>query len=133
MGKKVRDISGKETREGKIIKVFERYEDGFPQIVAVQWDECVSIEIVLHPDKDEFIIKGLIFKCPKCGNKLEMFYDTAVRNKCIFCGAEILTNLETLPVVEEPKEIIEITEKLKSINYNYSIDESNEVKGVWEE
>ncbi|MEN3012869.1 MAG: DNA methyltransferase [Dictyoglomus thermophilum] len=118
MGVKVRDISGKKTKEGRIVKIIERYEDGFPKIVVVQWDGYASVEFVLHPEEDEFIMEGLIFKCPKCGAKLEEPYDPAGENVCPSCGTALWTNIETVPMIEEPKEIIEVIKNLENINYN---------------
>jgi len=118
IGVKVRDISGKKTKEGRIVKIIERYEDGFPKLVVVQWDGYASVEFVLHPDEDEFIMEGLIFKCPKCGSKLEEPYDPAGKNICPSCGILLWTSIETVPVVEEPKEVVEVIEKLKNINYS---------------
>jgi uncharacterized Zn finger protein (UPF0148 family) len=118
IGVKVRDISGKKTKKGRIIKIVERYEDGFPKIVIVQWDGYASVELVLHPNKDELIMEGLTFKCPKCENKLEELYDPVGENICPSCGKRLWLNIETIPKIEEPKEIIESIEKLKNINYN---------------
>ncbi len=78
----------------------------------------MSVEFALHPDKDKLIMESLIFRCPKCENKLEKPYDPTNENKCPSCGYELWTSLETLPIIEEPKEAIEVIEKLKTINYN---------------
>jgi len=118
IGVKVRDISGKKTKEGRIVKVVDRYEDGFPKVVVVQWDGRASMEFVLHPKNDELIMEGLIFKCPSCGIKLDEPYDPVGENVCPSCGLTLWTNIETLPVVEEPKEVVEVLKSLKDINYN---------------
>lgn len=118
IGVKVRDISGKKTKEGRIVKIIERYEDGFPKIVVVQWDEYASVEFALHPDKDELIMEGLTFRCPKCKSKLEEPYDPIGKNICPSCGAELWTSIQNIPIIEEPKEVIEVIEKLKNVNYN---------------
>ncbi len=115
---KVKDISGKKTKEGRIVKIVERYNDGFPKIVVVQWNGYASVEFVLHPQKDEFIMEGLIFKCPKCGNELEELYDPVCENRCPVCGALLWKSIDTIPKIEEPKEIVEIIKKLKNVNYN---------------
>jgi len=108
IGVKVRDISGKKTKEGRIVKVIERYEDGFSKIVVVQWDGYASVEFVLHPEEDEFVMEGLVFKCPKCGSKLEEPYDPVGENICPSCGTTLWISIETIPTIEEPKEIIEV-------------------------
>ena len=118
IGVKVKDTSGKKIKEGKIVKIIERYEDRFPKIVAVQWNECISVEFVLHPEKDEFIMEGLIFKCPKCGSKLEEPYDPAGENICPSCGNKLWKSVETLPIIEEPKNIIGVIKKIENINCN---------------
>lgn len=118
IGIKVRDISGKKTKEGRIVKIIEKYKDGFPKIVVVQWDGYVSVEFVLHPEEDEFIMEGLIFKCPKCKNRLEEPYDPVGENRCPVCGTLLWTSTETIPIIEEPREIIEVIKKLETVNYN---------------
>lgn len=115
---KVRDISGKRTKEGKIVKIIERYKDGFPKIVVVRWYEYASVEFVLHPNEDEFTMEGLIFKCPKCGVKLEEPYDPVGKNICPSCGTILWISIETTPTIEEPKEIVDVIKKLENINYN---------------
>ncbi|MEM2293928.1 MAG: site-specific DNA-methyltransferase [Nitrososphaerota archaeon] len=117
VGVKVTDISGKRTKEGKIIRIIERYEDGFPKIVVVKWNGYASVEFVLHPDEDEFIMEGLIFRCPKCLNKLEEPYDPVGENICPSCGITLWSNIKNIPIIEEPQEVIEIIEKLKNIDY----------------
>ena len=117
-GVKVNDISSKKTKVGRIVKIVERYGDGFPKIVVVQWDGYASVEFVLHPKEDEFLMEGLIFKCPKCGMRLEETYDPAGGNACPSCGTELWRNLETLPAIEEPEGIKEVIERLKDVNYN---------------
>ncbi|ALV61995.1 Adenine-specific methyltransferase [Thermococcus sp. 2319x1] len=132
IGAKVRDISGKKTKEGRIVKIIERYKDGFPKIVVVKWDGYASIEFVLHPEEDEFIMEGLIFKCPICGHKLEEPYDPAGKNICPSCGNALWTNIKTVPTIEEPKEITEVIVKLENINYNVGevikIEEFEEIR-----
>ena len=118
IGVKVRDISGKETKEGRVVKIIERHKDGFPKIVVVQWDGYASVEFVLHPEEDEFIMEGLIFKCPECRNRLEEPYDPVSENRCPICGALLWTTIETIPIIEEPKEIDEAIKKLEAVNYH---------------
>jgi len=117
IGVKVRDISGKKTKEGRIVKIIERYRDGFPRVVAVQWNGYASLEFVLHPNEDEYIMEGLIFKCPKCKEPLKDPFDPVGENKCPSCGAILWTSIETIPEIEEPKEVIEIIKKLDKMNY----------------
>jgi site-specific DNA-methyltransferase (adenine-specific) len=132
IGVKVRDISGEKAKEGKIIKIIERYKNGFPKIVVVRWDGYVSVEFVLPSEEDELIMEGLIFKCPKCESKLEEPYDPADKNICPSCGTLLWSSVETVPKVEEPKEVIEVIKKLKNINYNVGdvikIEEFEEIK-----
>ena len=118
IGVKVRDISGKKTKEGRIVKIIERYGDGFPKIVVVQWNGYASIEFVLHPNEDEFIMEGLIFKCPKCKSKLDEPYDPVGENRCPSCGTLLWNSVETIPSIEEPGEIVDVIKKIEDANYN---------------
>ncbi len=127
IGLKVRDISGKRTREGRLVKVIRRYADGFPKIVAVRWDGEVSLEFVLHPKKDEFLMEGLIFRCPKCGARLEEPYDPAGENSCQKCGERLWLDLSTVPHVEEPREVIEAMKEIEMLNY----DDDVEIRGAY--
>ncbi len=117
VGVKVSDISGKRAREGVIVQVLRRYPDGFPRIVAVRWDGEGSIEFVLHPERDELVMEGITFRCPNCGNELEEPYDPVGDNACPYCGTRLWTSLEVVPRIEEPQEVKEVIEELRSINY----------------
>lgn len=114
IGTKVNDAIYK--TEGKVIEIIERYDDGFPKIVIVQWNESLSAEFVLHPKRDEYIMESLTFRCPKCGNILEEPFDPIGKNLCPYCKAELWTSVETLPRIEEPKEILDIYKKIREIN-----------------
>ena len=71
-----------------------------------------------HPEKNEFIMEGLIFKCPKRKNRLEEPYDPVGENRCPICGALLWTTIENIPIIEEPKEICEVIKKLETVNYD---------------
>ena len=105
VGMKVRNISGKESIEGYIVKVLEKYDDGFPMLLVVQWNGKASIEFVIHPKKDEFLMEGVKFFCPKCHSELTEPYDPIGDNLCPSCGQKLWINLETIPIIQEPKEI----------------------------
>ncbi|HDM25417.1 MAG TPA: hypothetical protein ENG24_02340, partial [Thermoplasmatales archaeon] len=117
VGTKVRDISGKKTRKGWIVKILERYDDGFPKIVVVQWNGYASVEVVLHPEKDEYIMEGLVFRCPKCRTKLEEPYDPVGENICPSCGTHLWKSVETISLIEEPREIKKVIEEVEEGNY----------------
>lgn len=117
IGMRVSDVSGKRTREGVVVHVLDRYPDGFPKIVAVRWDGEGSLEFVLHPERDELLMEGLIYRCPRCGGELEEPYDPVGDNICPHCGTRLWTGLESLPIVEEPPEVREIVEELESMDY----------------
>jgi len=125
-GVKVRDISGKQSKEGIIVKVLKKYKDGFPKIVAVQWDGYASIEYVIHPEQDEFLMEGLIFLCPKCKKRLEEPYDPVGENKCPFCNTILWENLDTVPIIKEPEDITEAISEIE--NGNYQIGQIVDVK-----
>lgn len=126
IGMKVRDISGKESMEGYIVKILKKYEDGFPKIVVVQWDGKASIEFVIHPKKDEFLMEGIKFFCPKCHSELTEPFDPIGDNMCSSCGQKLWINLETIPIIQEPREISEIAEELE--NNEYSIGQVLNIK-----
>jgi len=112
LGMRVRDGG----RDGRVVGVIERYDNGFPKVVAVRWGSEVSLEFALNPDEDELIMESLIFKCPKCGSVLEEPYDPIGENKCRRCGSDLWRNFETLPIVEEPPEIARVYERMSSID-----------------
>jgi len=126
IGIKVKDRSGKKSTEGVIAKIVDRYEDNFPKIVVVQWDGYASVELVLHPQKDEFIMEGLVFLCPKCKSELTEIYDPLSKNSCPFCRIELWKNFETIPLIEEPEEIKTIVKQFKK--YNYFLGEVESIK-----
>jgi len=126
IGMKVRDISGKELLEGYIVKILERYDDGFPKLVVVQWNEKASIEFVIHPEKDEFLIEGVKFFCSKCYSELKEPYDPIGNNLCPSCDQKLWLNLETIPLIQEPQEVSEIVKELE--NNEYSIGEILNIK-----
>jgi len=114
IGMKVRDISGKETKEGYIVKVLDKYDDGFPKVVVVQWNGEASIEFVIHPEKDEFLMEGVKFFCPKCHSELTEPYDPIGNNFCSSCGQALWISLDTVPIIQEPQEIIEVIKELEN-------------------
>ena len=104
-------------REGYLLKILENYNDGFPKIVIVDWNNTKSIEFVIHPDKDEFIMEGVRFFCPSCNVELTEPYDPAGDNQCPSCGQKLWTSIETVPLFKEPEEIPDI-EKLNSSEFS---------------
>ncbi len=118
LGLRVRDLSGKRIREGKVVRIIKKYPDGFPKIVAVRWDDGSSLEFVLHPEKDEILMEGLAFRCPRCGHRLEDPYDPASDNICPRCSKPLWTDISTVPSIEEPKEVVEAMEEIRSLNYD---------------
>jgi DNA modification methylase/RNA polymerase subunit RPABC4/transcription elongation factor Spt4 len=122
IGLKVRDISGKKSIEGYVVKILKKYNDGFPKLVVVQWNGKASIEFVIHPKKDEFLMEGVKFFCPKCHSELTEPYDPIGENQCPSCGQKLWIDLETIPIIQEPQEISEISKELER-NNEYSIGE----------
>jgi len=125
IGMKVSNVSGETSTEGRVIKILYKYPDEFPKIVVVQWNEKVSIEFVMHPDEDEFLIEGLKFFCPKCNAELIEPYDPIGKNICHFCGLELWTDIETIPIIKEPKEILDCVDILEKSDFlaEQTIDE----------
>ncbi len=126
IGMKVRDISGKATIEGYVIKVLDKYPDGFPKVVVVQWNGRASIEFVVHPLKDEFLMEGVRFFCPKCHFELTEPYDPIGDNRCPSCNQKLWANLDTIPIIQEPEEILEISKELET--NEYVVGQSLEIK-----
>lgn len=114
---KVRDISGKKSKEGRIIDVLSYYDDKFPKIVAVQWNGYGSIEFVLHPEEDEFLMESLSFLCPKCNRPLEDPYDPMAENKCRNCGTLLFTEKSNLPIMKEPENLANSIKELECGDY----------------
>ncbi|HDD57450.1 MAG: hypothetical protein DRN25_03785 [Thermoplasmata archaeon] len=117
IGMRVRDISGKETTEGYVVKILDKYPDNFPKVVVVQWNGKASIEFVVHPQKDELLMEGLRFFCPKCLSELTEPYDPIGCNRCPSCDQELWVSLDTVPIIQEPEEILEITRELETNEY----------------
>jgi site-specific DNA-methyltransferase (adenine-specific) len=117
IGMRVSDITGKKSREGWIIKVLESYDNGFPRLVATQWDGYASLEIALDPERDESLMEGLYFKCPKCQTRLEEPFDPSGENLCPDCSLRLWNNLDTVPLIDEPIEITKVTAKLRNGEY----------------
>ncbi|HQE48261.1 MAG TPA: site-specific DNA-methyltransferase [Fervidobacterium sp.] len=125
IGMKVSNVSGETSTEGRVIKILYKYPDEFPKIVVVQWNEKASIEFVMHPGEDEFLIEGLKFFCPKCNTELIEPYDPIGKNICHFCGLELWTDIETIPIIKEPKEILDCVDILEKSDFlaEQTIDE----------
>jgi DNA modification methylase len=117
IGMKVIDISGKDAINGRIIKILDKYDDGFPKIVVVQWNGDASIEFVVHPDKDEFVMEGLKFFCPKCKAELTDPYDPIGDNVCQICGTGLWKSIDTIPIIQEPEDILEYVRELEKSEY----------------
>lgn len=118
VGMRVKDISGKESSEGSIVEILDKYEDGFPKVVVVRWSGKVSVELVIHPKEDELLMEGVRFFCPKCNAPLEEPYDPIGENRCPSCGLELWSSLETVPIPMEPVEVSEVMEKIESGEYS---------------
>ncbi len=114
VGKTVKDITGKKPIEGHIVEVLKRYNDGFPKIVVVQWDKVATFEFVIHPRNDEILMEGLKFLCPKCKFELTEPYDPIGDNYCLSCGQKLWISLDTIPIVEEPDEVLFAFESLEN-------------------
>ncbi|MCR8487034.1 MAG: DNA methyltransferase [candidate division WOR-3 bacterium] len=120
IGMKVIDNSKKETTEGYIVKVLEKYDDGFPKVVIIQWNGKASIEFVVHPKIEEFLMEGVKFSCPKCNSELTEPYNPIGDNFCPSCGQKLWVSLDTVPLVREPQEVIEVFRKLENNEYSAS-------------
>jgi len=96
------------------------------KLVVVQWDGKVSIEFVTHPKKDEFLMEGVKFFCPKCHYELTSPFDPIGNNQCSSCGQKLWINLETILIIQEPQEISEIAKELE--NNEYSIGQILNIK-----
>ncbi|GAG70789.1 unnamed protein product, partial [marine sediment metagenome] len=115
IGRLVRDITGKKTKEGKINKIIKNYEDGFPKFVEVIWDDSISKEYILHSENDELIQEGLNFKCPNCNETLLEPFDLVSENICHSCNTILWESLETIPIIEEPHIVINNFKELENL------------------
>lgn len=128
IGMRVRNISGKTPKDGQVVKILATYKDGFPKIVVVQWNGDVSIEFVIHPEEDEFIMEGVKFFCPYCKKELTEPYDPIGENICPFCGKKLWTDINNVPIAQEPKEILESVKELE--NHTYSVGEILSISSI---
>jgi len=126
IGMKVKDISGKVSKDGFVVKILEEYEDNFPKVAVVQWDEKVSIEFIVHPERDEFLMEGIRFFCPKCNTELIDPFDPIGEDICPSCGTVLWTTVETVPIIKEPQEILEVIQGLE--NGEYSVGQLSDIK-----
>jgi site-specific DNA-methyltransferase (cytosine-N4-specific) len=117
IGMKVKDITGKKQKEGIILKIINSYDDGFPKVVVVKWNNDISLEFVLHPKQDIFIRESLKILCPKCKNVLKEPNKLVYDGICSFCKTILWNDGEETPIIEEPEEIVKELERLKNINY----------------
>ncbi|HOI77055.1 MAG TPA: site-specific DNA-methyltransferase [Methanofastidiosum sp.] len=115
IGMKVKSSFSKETKEGTIVEILKNYEDGFPKIVCVQWNGKASIEFVIHPGEDEFLMEGLKFLCPFCHTTLKEIFNPISKTKCPNCKKELLNGKDSIPTIIEPEQIEIELENLKSI------------------
>ncbi|MFP3256943.1 MAG: site-specific DNA-methyltransferase [Candidatus Nanopusillus acidilobi] len=116
IGLEVKNSFQKPSITGHVSDVIERYQDGFPKIVSVLYkNNEVFLEFVLHPSNDEIIRESLIFKCYKCGSIIEEPFDPIDKNFCSCCGAPLWQDLETVPIVEEPDNIVIERNKLSNM------------------
>jgi len=112
VGMKVKDLSSKVPRDGYIVKVLSQYPDGFPKLVIVYWATGYSVDFVIHPNRDEVIREGIRFFCPYCRAELVDPYDPLGDNLCPKCGRQIWENLDSVPIVQEPYEVSNLTDQI---------------------
>jgi len=116
IGLEINNSFKKPSITGHISDVIERYGDGFPKIISVLYkNNEVFLELVLHPSNDEIIREGLIFKCYKCGSIIEEPFDPIDKNFCSCCGALLWQDLESVPIIEEPDNIVIEWNKLSNM------------------
>lgn len=118
-GMLVRDITGKKSKEGMLIKILKRYNDGFPKFVEVRWNGTKSIDYVLHSDNDDLIREGLNFKCNNCEEVLIESFDLISENVCPSCKTTLWENIKSIPNIEEPKDVIRSFIELENIDTSY--------------
>mgnify|MGYP001166170146 FL=1 len=113
LGMRVQDILSKNAKKGQVTKIIAKYEDGFPRLVEVRWEDRTSIEFAIHPLEDEFVMEGLELFCPFCGERLENPFDPIGENICPKCGKELWKNLRSVPVFKEPNTVVEALNELE--------------------
>lgn len=108
IGMKVKNSLKKEREEGHVVEVLKNYNDGFPKVVVVEWNNKASVEFVLHPAEEEFIMEGLSFFCPKCNFVLIDPFDPISDNYCPNCKVKLWESLDSIPIIREPQVVLEI-------------------------
>ena len=104
-GMTVNDIANKTPNDGTVAHVLEKYKDGFPKTVQINWKNGSpdTDENVIHPEEELKLREGLIFKCRLCDEVLTEIFDPAEKNFCQSCGKEIWSEYSNMPMIEEPK------------------------------
>ncbi len=117
VGSVVKDAISKEPKDGFLVEVLNKYSDGFPKTVAVEFSRSNEIEIlpVLPPNRDDLLREGLRFFCPHCDTQLTEPYDPIGINKCPTCQRELWTSIQTVPIIQEPEELCALTKELKQL------------------
>jgi len=118
LGMRVKDITGKKSKDGKIIKILKRYDNRFPKFVKIRWKGSESTEYVLHSDNDDFIQEGLKFKCPECHKLLVDPFELISDNICPSCKSNLWHDIKSIPVIEEPQSVLKDLEELRNIDHS---------------
>jgi len=114
VGLTVTEATKDDSQAGQVVKVLEKYDDGFPKAVVVQWNGHASVEVILHPQKNEMLMEGLTYRCPACSTELEQPFDPVEKNCCSACGRELWSDMGGLPRIEEPSETLTLFESFNA-------------------
>lgn len=99
---------------GIITEIREKYSDGIPKKVVVEWSNGkVTIEHVMH---DEDWWENLEITCPKCKKEIMDKEGFFYQLQCLNCGSNLWQDLKTIPSFRETNEepMLEIVGKNQS-------------------
>lgn len=110
IGYKVIDKLVTPNKEGIVLKILDKYEDGFPKYVEVIWnDDQLTKEFVIYDYK--YVDRNILFYCPVCDQILENYYDPLELVRCHNCNT-ILWD-DKYPRIKERENIVEINNIIK--------------------
>jgi len=110
IGYKVLDKLVTPNKEGIVLEILDKYEDGFPKYIKVLWDDNkLTKEFVIYDEKK--INKNILFYCPTCGETLEDYYHPLEPVKCYNCDT-VLWN-DKYPIIKEKESIVDINNSIE--------------------
>lgn len=111
IGYKVLDKLVTPNKEGIVLEILDKYEDGFPKYVKVLWDDnTLTKEFVIYDERKTN--ENILFYCPTCGETLEDYYHPLEPVKCSNCNTLLWD--DKYPIIKEKENIVEFDNFIKS-------------------